>query len=359
MKVGLTFNLRSAAASGGRPDVALTPSPSLSNPGGSATAVSPAIFTHDDEEEEFDSPETIEALAAVIRGLGHEVELIGDAVALARRLTSGPLPDFVFNIAEGRGEGRSREAYVPAILEAFGVPYSGSDPLTLAVALDKDYAKRIVRAAGVPVADWVQVIGGDLGPVASDLAKLPWPRIIKPAFEGSSKGIRNASLVKNADEQAAIVADMASRYQQPLLIEEFIDGDELTVGVVGNRPPEVIGIMRVVPRNHTGPFVYSLEVKRDWEQQVRYECPAQLSPADSAAVARIALLAWHALGCRDVSRIDFRLRQGVPYFLEVNPLPGLSPKTGDLVLLSGYQGLTYPELVGKIFAAAVERNAGE
>ena len=119
---------------------------------------------------------------------------------------------------------------------------------------------------------------------------------------------------------------------------------------------EVIGIMRVLPQGPTkGPFVYSLDVKRDWQRLVCYECPARLSPQDTQAVRAAALACWHALGCRDVSRFDFRLRKGVPYFLEANPLPGLSPISGDLVLLSGSVGIDYSELIARILQAALER----
>lgn len=348
MKIGLTFDLRS-----GSDDEPLR--------GRRISAPAPAaaggpLFPRDDDEEEFDSPETIHTLKETLESFGHEVEPLGDGEPLLRRLLSGPRPDFVFNIAEGRGVGRSREARVPAVLEMLGIPYSGSDPLTLSAALDKDCAKRLVQAAGVMTPGWVLVNDSESLPNTESLADLPWPRIVKPAYEGSSKGVRNVCLVYTPEEQEAVVREMHPQYRQPLLVEEFIDGAELTVGVVGNRPPEVLGIMRVVPTAEAdGPFVYSLEVKRDWKRRVRYECPAQLNHAENQAVIRAALWSWRALGCRDVARIDFRLRGGVPYFLEANPLPGMSPTSGDLVVLSGLQGLGYPDLVRKILESALQR----
>jgi D-alanine-D-alanine ligase len=185
---------------------------------------------------------------------------------------------------------------------------------------------------------------------------LPWPAFVKPAFEGSSKGVLAHSLVQNREQLAASVEEQYRAYRQPILVEEFIDGEELTVGVVGNRPPNVLGVMRVLPRQkQAGPFVYSLEMKRDWEQLLRYESPAQISATETAAVERATLACWRALGCRDVSRFDFRLRDGVPYFLEVNPLPGLSPKSGDLVMLARGYGIEHRELVARILDAALER----
>jgi D-alanine-D-alanine ligase len=314
-------------------------------------------FSRDDHEEEFDSPETIEAIADVIRGLGHEVELLGDGEALLRRLLEGPAPDLVFNLAEGRGSGRCREARVPAVLEMLDIPYTGSDALTLSATLDKECAKRLAAHAGVATPAWV-VFEGDLRSQRDSVARLKFPVFVKPAYEGSSKGILDSSLIRNAGQLLDALPRLYAAYCQPILIEEFIDGDELTIGLVGN-PPQVLGIMRVLPqRAQGGPFVYSLEVKRDWENRVRYECPAQLAPEDTAAVEAAAIKCWRALGCRDVSRFDFRLRAGVPFFLEVNPLPGLSPMTGDLAILANLAGIDYPELIERIIAAATVRQRG-
>jgi D-alanine-D-alanine ligase len=348
VKIGLTFDVRGGIGNElNELDVSLARRPLDWSDDPFATA--------DDAEEEFDSPETIESLADTLRSLGHEVELLGDGVPVLRRLLDGPRPDLVFNLAEGRGVGSAREARIPAVLEMLGIPYTGSDPLTLSVALDKDCAKRLVQAAGVATPGWVR-IDADASSEIEPLLRLNPPWIIKPACEGSSKGILSCSLIDAPDDLAPTIARMQQVYRQPVLVEEFIDGDELTVGIVGNRPPDVLGVMRVVPKRAGGPFVYSLEVKRDWERQVSYECPAQLRPADTAAVRQAALDSWRALGCRDLGRIDFRLRDGVPYFLEANPLPGLSPKYSDLILMTRALGLDYRDLIGRIVQAAVERN---
>jgi D-alanine-D-alanine ligase len=307
----------------------------------------------DDFQEEFDSPDTVEAIAAVLRRLGHEVSLLGDGRGLLERLLADP-PDFVFNLAEGHGVGRSREARVPAVLEMLGIPYSGSDPLTLAVTLDKDCARRLVRSAGVAVPrGWVCGVREEVRALP---AGLPYPVIVKPAWEGSSKGIRGKCVVDTPAELADALEGVRRSQRQPILVEEFIAGDELTVGVLGNKP-RVLGVLRVVPREPTERFVYSLEVKRDYQRRVSYECPARLSDDDRAAVEQSALAVYRALGCRDVSRIDFRLRRGVPYFLEVNPLPGLSPETSDLVILARGVGWSYERLIEEILRSALERVA--
>jgi D-alanine-D-alanine ligase len=312
----------------------------------------------DDLQEEFDSPATIEAIAAVLRGLGHDVVKLGDGRELLERLLAHP-PDFVFNVAEGQGVGRSREARVPAVLEMLGIPHTGSDPLTLAVTLDKECAKRLVRCEGVAVPRAV-VIEAEAEPLEALQAAgpdgLPFPAIAKPAWEGSSKGIRNKCLVDRAADVPAVVESLRRDHRQPVLLEQYIAGDELTVGLVGNDPPRVIGVMRVVPCRPTDRFIYSLEVKRDYLRQVRYECPAALPARVTEAVGEAAQRAYRALGCRDVCRVDFRLGEGgIPYFLEANPLPGLNPESSDLVILAGLCGWGYGRLIEAIFQSALER----
>ncbi len=308
----------------------------------------------DDLQEEFDSPETVDALMNVFRALGHDVELLGDGRAMLERLLAAP-PDFVFNFAEGRGVSRSREAWVPGLLEMLGIPFSGSDPLTLAVTLDKPVAKTLVAAAGVAVPAGIVLSPADAMPRPADLAALRFPVLLKPAWEGSSKGIRHRCLVHRPEELADVVDSLRRDYRQPLLIESFLDGEELTVGVIGNDHPAVIGILRVVPLRPTEHFVYSLEVKRDYLNQVRYESPPQLPAAILEEVNRQALAAYRALGCRDAARVDFRLHQGVPHFLEVNPLPGIHPVTSDLVILARLNGWSYEQLIGRILEQALTR----
>lgn len=331
MKIGFTFNVKGATKSSAAGELI----------GG-------------DEEEEFDSPETVAALADAVRSLGHEVELLGDGEPLLRRLLDGPRPDLVLNIAEGTGMSRTREARVPAVLEMLGIPYTGSDPLTLSVTLDKECAKRLVQQAGLATPGWVLIEQGDVAAANEQLGRLTWPLFIKPSYEGSSKGVLRAGLVRDRRQLDDVVAALWKAYRQPILVEEFIDGEELTVGLVGN-PPQVLGVMRILPKQPGGPFIYGIEVKRDWEHSLIYESPAQISAADEATVHQAALAAWRALGCRDVARFDFRLRGGVPYFLEVNPLPGLSPQSGDLVFLARGVGISHRDLLARILAAAMER----
>jgi D-alanine-D-alanine ligase len=296
----------------------------------------------------------------VLRSEGHEVVLLGDGRELLAKLLADP-PDLVWNLAEGEGVGRSREARVPAVLEMLGIPCTGSDPLTLAAALDKDVAKRLVSAAGVAVPAGLKIDPDDpLAGVEARLARfsanVPLPWILKPAFEGSSKGIRSRCLVDSESEALAVLRSLSADYGQPILVEEFIAGDEVTVGLIGEGAnAEIIGTMRVVPRKVGSRFVYSIEMKRQWSDYLDYEIPARIGEHASRRLERAALDAYAALGCRDVARIDFRLREGVPCFLEANPLPGLAPGWSDLVILARGMGMGHEDLIRRILDAALLR----
>ena len=313
----------------------------------------------DDRFEEFDKPETVQALAQVLRDRGHEVVLLGDGLELIQNVLSDR-PDIVWNMSEGEGIGRCREARVPAFLEMLDIPFTGSDPLTLAATLDKSIAKRLIQGNG----DLEIPEGYEFRPQASHtqfLLRLKTliergPVLLKPSFEGSSKGILARCLVKTFEDAWQTAFQLATDYQQPILAEEFISGDEVTVGLVGNEDDlEVLGIMRVVPKQADPEFIYSIEVKRDWKNRVGYEAPARFDTETTQRILDAARQAYHLLGCRDLARIDFRVRDGIPYFIEANPLPGLAPITSDLVILAEGYGISYPALIGRIFEAALKR----
>jgi len=308
----------------------------------------------EDALEEYDSVRVIRAIARSIRALGHKTVYLGGGRKFLESILKTRV-DFVFNIAEGRGSLRSREAQVPAVLEMLNIPYSGSDPLTLAATLDKPLAKQIVGSAGVPTPPMVQINSSrELKALASQ--DIPLPAFVKPAFEGSSKGIRLTSRANTAGRARAAADALLSRYGQPVMIEKYIEGDEITVGITGNSPPAIVGIMRVVPRKKFKTFVYSLEVKRDWRNLVEYECPARLEKTTLKRIGEFSIKACNALGCRDFARVDFRVApDGSPYFLEVNPLPGLNPDSGDLPIMSYKVGWNYQRLIETILEAALAR----
>jgi D-alanine-D-alanine ligase len=328
MKIGLSYDLKKSVSSDqGQPEDAL---------------------------EEYDSLETVEAIAMALEAEGHSVVRLGGGKEFLLSILLESV-DLVFNIAEGLGNHRSREAQVPSILEMLNIPYSGSDPQCLAVCLDKPLTKKVVAASGICTPRW-QVITS-----CGELREIAWndfsfPAFVKPAHEGSSKGVRLSSRVENMEQMTEAVTVLLERYQQPVMVEEFIAGDEVTVGIVGNCPPKVVGIMRVLPKKGGTYFVYSIEVKRDWECMVEYECPARLEVGTLQKITGSSLKVFQVLGCRDFARLDFRLNcEGVPYFLEINPLPGLNPKSGDLPIMAIKMGLTYQALISAILHSALER----
>jgi D-alanine-D-alanine ligase len=265
--------------------------------------------------------------------------------------------DFVFNIAEGDGR-RCREAVAAAICEFLGLPFTGSDALTLAATLDKAVARRIV-SPDVPVAPAVLVEGaGD----ARALEALSYPVVVKPNDEGSSKGIRRGSLCGDAGAAGARIRWLHDRYACPVLVEEFLPGAEVTAAVRGNGDHvRLIGLMEVAPAEARGePFLYCLETKRHFRREVRYHVPPRLEAAHLEEIRSHALNAYRLLGCRDIARIDFRIdAAGRPRFLECNPLPGLNPDSSDIVILAraAWPGhpRPYQDLVQGILCDAAQR----
>lgn len=308
----------------------------------------------EDAFEEYDSLETVHALDEAICAHGHEVVRLGGGRGFLERVLNARV-DFVFNIAEGRGNYRAREAQVPSVLEMLNIPYSGSDPLTMSVTLEKPLTKELVANAGVVTPRW-QLVN-----TIADMDKInqidfPFPVFAKPAHEGSSKGIRSTSCVATSAALLNLVQQQINSYSQPVMVEEFIFGDEVTVGMVGNDPPQVFGVMKVIPRIPQEHFVYSLDVKRNWRELVSYECPAVLSGDVTRRLNEACLRVCEALDVRDLARLDFRISpDGTPYFLEINPLPGLNPRSGDIVLMSGMIGVGYHDLIATILDTALRR----
>jgi D-alanine-D-alanine ligase len=307
----------------------------------------------DDSMEEYDSMETVELIKSSIEANGHSVTLLGGGSAFLDKIRRQKV-DFVFNIAEGQGNYRSRESQVPAVLEMLDIPYSGSDPLCLGICLDKELTKKMVAMEGVITPGW-QLVANFEELKSIDWNEFMFPLMVKPAHEGSSKGIRLSSVVMNMKELESEAKRQFDGYSQSLMIEEFIGGDEVTVGIIGNEPPQVLAMMRILPRKKTEHFVYSIEVKRDYMELVDYECPPKLDKQVIKKLKNAGLKIFKILGCRDFARIDFRLdKDGNPYFLEINPLPGLGSHS-DLVIMAAMLGIPHKELINSILTAAVKR----
>lgn len=303
----------------------------------------------EEETAEFDRADTIKTIERTLRDLGFNTDRIGHIKNLTTRLVAGERWDLVFNIAEGlRGVGR--ESQVPALLDAYAVPYTFSDPLILALTLHKALAKRVVRDMGIPTPDFV-VVETD-----SDIEKvdLSFPLFAKPVAEGTGKGITTASKIQTRDELLSICQKLLVKYEQPVLIETFLPGREFTVGIVGTgEDAAAIGVMEILLKNHAEPVAYSYTNKEECESLVEY----RLADNAMAKNARqVALAAWRGLGCRDAGRVDLRAdAQGVPHFMEVNPLAGLHPHHSDLPILCTLAGVSYRELIGMIMTSALKR----
>ena len=301
--------------------------------------------------EEFDSEETIDAIRKVLESEGHEVIKLSGDTGLIDRLRQASV-DIVFNIAEGL-QGRNREAHIPALLEFLNIPYTGSDPLTLSLTLDKAMAKRVVMSQNIPTPRFKKVERmEDL-----DGLDLRYPLFVKLCYEGSSKGVRLDSKILDPQSLEKKTRDLLKTYDSPLIVEEFVKGPEFTVGVLGNEDPFVLGVMQIeIKGKPPEESIYSLEIKREWEEKVRYHCPPSIGQDLLKKIEEVALRSYRALECRDVSRVDIRVGEDhTPYFLEINPLPGLSPVYGDLVIMARSTGWDYARLVKTIFHHALKR----
>jgi D-alanine-D-alanine ligase len=305
----------------------------------------------DDLLDEYEVQETIDAIEAALHANGLTTRRLHSGERLVRAVLERR-PELVFNDAEGQGT-RSREAQVPAVLELLGIPYTHSDPLTMAVTLEKAAAKTIVAGAGLPTPRF-QVAETEAFELLLDL-----PVVAKPMREGSSIGIRSESAVlRDAASVGPHVRGLLERYRQPVLVEEQCPGAELTVGILGTgAAAEPIGVMEIAPRyGEVEDFMYSVDVKRNYARLVEYRVPPACDPYLVERAQEVGMAAYAALGCRDVGRIDLRVgRDGEPMFLEANPIPGLDPQKSDIVILAGKVGMGYNDLIGRIVTSARER----
>ncbi len=305
----------------------------------------------EEEVAEFDRLDTIEAIEQTLRSLAFETDRIGNIRQLAGRLVAGDRWDMVFNVAEGiRGFGR--EATVPALLDAYDIPYTFSDPLVLSLTLHKGMTKRVIRDLGIPTPDFEVIeTEADLESV-----NLPFPLFAKPVAEGTGKGISGSSKIGNKTELITVCRRLLKTFQQPVLLEVFMPGREFTVGITGTgKASAAIGAIEVLLKKDAESDSYSFYNKKKFEEVVEYR---RVIDATAEKATEVALAAWKALGCRDGGRIDLRAdARGAPNFLEVNPLAGLNPEISDLPILCRLGGITYRELIAKIMESALKRIA--
>jgi len=307
-----------------------------------------------DVDVEYEPEETVRALEAAIRRLGHRPLRIGSPHALLAQVGKGELPalDAALNIAEGFG-GRNREAWPPVLLEMAQVPALGSDALTLSLTLDKPWAVAVVGAAGVPVPAQVQALSA----LEAEKLHLPgkFPLFVKPRWEGTAKGIRPTSRVADRPSLVREVERISRDYRQPALIETFFEGPEYTVTVVGNDPPHALPVLQRALDAATRIGLHAVEAHAAPAGGREACLPGRLDGDLEAKLGDLAVRAYRALECRDFGRADFRLdAAGVPHFLEMNPLPTFAPD-GSFGILAELAGRPFEDLLADVLAGGLAR----
>lgn len=303
-----------------------------------------------DINAEFDHPLTVDAIAEAIESGGYEVVRIGNVKKLLENLDRLDV-DIVFNICEGM-DGRNRESQVPTLLEMKGIPFVGADGLSLGITLDKVVAKKIFMVGNIPTPKYTQIDSS----LSTNGVCLKFPMIVKPRFEGSSKGLCDNSLVKNRKELLRQSKWIIDTYKQPALVEEFIRGREFTIGIIGNENPEVLPIVQVEidGRLDADNLFYTFS-RIHAAGAIRYVCPAPISKRMQKRLGDLAIVTFKATECRDFGRVDIRVdKKDNPYVLEINPLPSLS--TEDVFGVVGeFLGIGYNGMILKILEQAIER----
>ena len=303
----------------------------------------------EDETAEFDQEGTIEAIESTLNKLNYQTERIGHLKQLISRLLNGEKWDLVFNICEGM-YGNGREAQVPAILDAYTIPYVFSSPLVLSLTLDKALTKRIIRDAGLATPDFFIVNN----PLDIEKVNLAFPLFAKPMAEGTGKGINGKSVINNKKELKEKCLSLLSEYKQSVLIETFMSGREFTVGIVGTgHDTRAIGTMEIILKDNAEKNVYSYVNKEECETLVEYK---PTFGKEKEVCETLALESYKLLGCEDAGRVDIRMDEnGIPNFLEINPLAGIHPEHSDLPILSTLNGISYIELMGMIMDSAIKK----
>jgi len=335
-----------------------------------------------DQWDDLDGPETIESILGALRAGGHEATFLEAGLQkgfdLISRLRSYQ-PDLCFNISEGHF-GDSRESHVPSILEMLQIPYTGSGVLTLALALDKPMTKRVLNYHDLPTPEF-QVFGSADEEINDDLLEgneLRFPLFVKPSREGTGMGVSRNSIVTSVAELRDRTAQLLTAYRQPVLCERFIEGRELTVGLIGNlkstearrlsdrTAPTVLPDelhffppMEIDTDKHgeSEAGIYTNRVKVELAHDFHWTCPAHIDDGLRERLWKLTAAVFRVTGSHDVARVDFRYdeKTDTPWILEINPLPGLNPEYSDLCIEATAQGWAYEELINRIVEVAVNR----
>jgi D-alanine-D-alanine ligase len=302
-----------------------------------------------DANAEFDHRDTIESIKDCIKSGGYRVVKIGNVNNLIERLNSLKV-DIVFNLAEGRS-GRNRESEVPVILEMAGIPFVGSDGLTLSLTLDKFITKKLLASENIPTAPYFQIQNA----FSLNGIKPKFPLIVKPRSEGSSKGINDRSVVNDLKALKRQANWVIKTYKQPALVERFIEGSEFTIAVIGNKKLQALPVVQIKMdgRFSLGKLYYTFS--RINSTSINYICPAKISKSLENRLKEIAIRAYRVVECRDFGRVDIRVdKDNNPFVLEVNPLPSLS-REDVFMTIAEYLGIKFEEIVNRLLKQAIDR----
>jgi D-alanine-D-alanine ligase len=322
MKIGITYDLRSEYLNQGYNEI---------------------------ETAEFDRQDTIDSIIQALRVNGYEPDPIGSIYRLVERLQAGDRWDMVFNIAEGL-HGSARESQIPALLDAYRIPYTFSDPFVLALCLDKFACKAYLREKGVSMPHFAICAPGE------PIPQVQFPAFVKPVAEGTGKGVHSDSIVYDRSTLSSVIQGIHREFKQPTIIETYLPGREFTVAIIGNgAKAQVLGTMEVLVRDAAQKAVYGYHTKEYCEVEILYQ-PAR--DASAQAAEKLALAVYRQVGCRDVGRVDIRQdAAGNPSFIEINPIPGLHPHHSDLPMIATQEGWPYHKLIGEIMRSARDRHA--
>lgn len=312
----------------------------------------------DDTFAEWDSFETIDAIRSALENRSHEVTLVEADINVCENLKASE-PDIVFNVAEGFW-GQSRESQVPAILEMLNIPFTGSDSITIGICHNKARCKEILSYYKIPNADFF------IADTPVEKKNLKFPKFVKPLHEGSSKGIYNSSIVYNLEQLNSEIDRIKSNYNQPSLIEDFLEGREFTVAMLGNNDNvKILPIIEVkldsIPQDF--PNIYSYEVKWFFDTRENqldiFECPAKIDSSLKERIEKVCMSTFKSLQLRDWARIDLRLdKNNIPNVLEVNPLPGILPDPRDnscYPKAARTAGMNYEAMINAVLNEAIKR----
>ncbi|HOX54679.1 MAG: ATP-grasp domain-containing protein [Candidatus Omnitrophica bacterium] len=304
-----------------------------------------------DTYAEFDPKHVIDNVVTSLEQCGYKVIRIGNVHSLLKQVGNLPV-DIVFNLAEGIGS-RNRESQVPMILEMNGIPYIGSDALTLGLTLDKIIAKKIFISEGVPTPRFIELKSAE--EIERNMDHLQFPLIVKLRYEGSSKGLDEGARVANIDELRNRVGKIVNTYNESVLVEEFIRGTEFTVGIIGNENPEALPIVQVQIDNKLDLQDMFYTFARISSDKLKYICPPKITDELYKKIEDCAIKAYKSVECRDFGRVDFRVDdKGNPYVLEINPLPSLSNED-TFMITARVLGMTFPEMLDKIITTGLKR----